>query len=519
MQRTRLGFCLLALALFLPAQSLAWLQQPESAGLDRPDQQKSGAAPAKQNQPGTPVRLELTLKDADAAADDAWFGVYVGAKKAGWIHMMRGKVTENGKSVYRDASQFAIKIIANGQKNEMKTDSVADYELQPPFRLVAAKHYHVDVKTNQRVTLKAAGKGYDAIISSGGVEQKKRYGDLDVTLADVLTPELWLKSKPAVNARITSRDLDLEDIRVDLTTMTYLATKEKLVGGVKLVYHEVATLVHRHNLEADSKYDDNGRLLSASMGGFMEFRRESEEEAKKTEHAADLFLNGLAKIDKAIGDGKNLEAVVLEIKLKDPSAFPDGPRQSAITKAPGIVELRLGKKYGKAVKATEQEIKENLEATIAFPIKDETLQRLAKEAVGNAKTDLEKVTNICAFVDGFVIRRYEGTIPKIHDLLKRKTGDCKSFALLFTCLCRAAGIPARTVGGFVYMGDADLTFGGHAWNEAVVDGYWLPVDATMNQVGADPRHISLGDENESTGNLLKTYGKLDFKLISVERGQ
>jgi transglutaminase-like putative cysteine protease len=102
------------------------------------------------------------------------------------------------------------------------------------------------------------------------------------------------------------------------------------------------------------------------------------------------------------------------------------------------------------------------------------------------------------------------------DLIDRKAGDCKSYALMFTCLCRAVGLPSREVGGYVYMGDLNKTFGGHAWNEILLDGYWVPVDASRNQVDADPSHISLGTDRESAGGLLKTFGKLNFKLVSAE---
>jgi protein-glutamine gamma-glutamyltransferase len=102
-------------------------------------------------------------------------------------------------------------------------------------------------------------------------------------------------------------------------------------------------------------------------------------------------------------------------------------------------------------------------------------------------------------------------------LIDSKSGDCKSYALMFVSLCRAVGMPAREVSGLVYMGDANKAFGGHAWDEVLLDGFWVPVDATMDQVDADPTHISMGTDKESAGVLLKTFGKLSFKLISVDR--
>jgi hypothetical protein len=75
------------------------------------------------------------------------------------------------------------------------------------------------------------------------------------------------------------------------------------------------------------------------------------------------------------------------------------------------------------------------------------------------------------------------------DLLKSKKGECSAHALLFTTLARAAGIPAREAGGWYYMGDSYQAFGGHAWNEVILDGQWVPVDAIFQQIQLDAGHI------------------------------
>ena len=130
--------------------------------------------------------------------------------------------------------------------------------------------------------------------------------------------------------------------------------------------------------------------------------------------------------------------------------------------------------------------------------------------------DEEKVKRLCKFVYNFIRPAEASSLPKIHDLLERKCGDCKSYALLFTTLARAAGLPSREVSGFVYMGDGVKAFGGHAWNEVLLDGYWVPIDASMNSTDLDAAHICMGVDRDSTNNLLKTFGKLQFKLVEVK---
>ena len=53
----------------------------------------------------------------------------------------------------------------------------------------------------------------------------------------------------------------------------------------------------------------------------------------------------------------------------------------------------------------------------------------------------------------------------------------------------------------------------------LINGEWVPVDASWNEVEVNATHLYLGSDKESSNNLLKTYGKLHFKLIEVEGGK
>jgi len=83
---------------------------------------------------------------------------------------------------------------------------------------------------------------------------------------------------------------------------------------------------------------------------------------------------------------------------------------------------------------------------------------------------------------------------------------------------RAAGIPAREVSGLLYVGDDQKAFGGHAWNEVVLGGVWVPVDASLRQTEVDATHVSFGTDFKAAKNLLTTLGKLSFKVVEVKAG-
>ncbi len=147
------------------------------------------------------------------------------------------------------------------------------------------------------------------------------------------------------------------------------------------------------------------------------------------------------------------------------------------------------------------------------------IKALAAQAVGDAKTPEEKVKRILDFVNNFVKPSLRASMPTIHDLMDKKQGDCKSYALLVVNLARANGIPAREVSGLLYVGDDQKAFGGHAWNEVVLGGVWVPVDATLRETEVDATHICFGTESKAAKNLLNTLGKLKFKVVEVKTGQ
>ena len=62
-------------------------------------------------------------------------------------------------------------------------------------------------------------------------------------------------------------------------------------------------------------------------------------------------------------------------------------------------------------------------------------------------------------------KTYDANADDALTVLENKAGDCTEHTLLFTTLARAAGIPARQVGGVVYVGGDKPSFGWHAWSE------------------------------------------------------
>jgi hypothetical protein len=468
-------------------------------------------------------RCEVTVKDVDATLHEDWFGIYMQDKRIGFLQDVAEKVTEKGQTFYRIRKLSHGKLLVLGQKSEINQQETLDFAAQPPFRLLRGEQVTDDGKNKKVIRLVARDKGYEAIITTGQVTQQRML-NIDFTLADVVSPELWLKQAPAIGDTITVRSFSLEDLSMGTITMKLQGTKQITHQGASMKVQEVELALNLADSRQTSltRFDNHGRAVSVLVSGH-EARREGEAEARKTEFGEDVVFAGMAKLDRPIGlktldDLQKFKGLTLRARGKVYSILPNTAVQSVSHEGDDVYVVKLGKHHGKSSKATDREIREALAETLEYPIRDAKVAQLAKKAIGDAQTDQDKVKRLCKFVNEYLT--YEIVLaPSVHDIIERKVGECKAHALLFGCLARAVGVPTREACGFAYMGDEVKGFGQHFWNEVVIDGHWVPVDATAGLTELWPLYICVGTGVDVINNMNQTHGKLSFQLVEVERVQ
>ena len=69
--------------------------------------------------------------------------------------------------------------------------------------------------------------------------------------------------------------------------------------------------------------------------------------------------------------------------------------------------------------------------------------------------------------------------------------------------------------GLLYVGDGQKAFGGHAWNEVVLDGVWVPIDATFDETEIDATHLCFGTQKDASRTMLESLGKLKMKVVEM----
>jgi len=465
-----------------------------------------------------PIRADdkppATIGAKELEPQTDWYGVYLNGKKIGHCRMARDKVDDG----IRESFDLVMKLVSFGQKAELSMSQNLVFETKAPYRMLRGDFVQSDGRVKVTIAIERDGDGFKITQVAGGVTQKKDHGPIDYTYLDSTASERWVRQAPKEGDSIATKDFSMQELKIEPQTNKVKSIKTSLVGGVPVKYYEIET--ESKQLTMLSRHDDQGRLLSGKFAVF-DIRLEPEDQAKNSDFSADLFVLCMVKVDRPLGQTRDVRELVVEVAGLDGAKFDDGPRQAFFLPddGNGPTLLKLGKKYGKQAKVSDKDIEENLKETLAYPISNAKIKALAAKAVGDAQTDEEKVQRIVDFVHDYVQPSLSATLPNIHDLIKRKKGDCKSYALMTTTLARAAGVPSREVSGLLYIGDDNKAFGGHAWNEVVLNGVWVPVDSSMREAEINATHVSFGPQDRAAKGLLETMGKLSFKLVEVQAGR
>lgn len=147
----------------------------------------------------------------------------------------------------------------------------------------------------------------------------------------------------------------------------------------------------------------------------------------------------------------------------------------------------------------------------------ERIRTLANDVVKNAEDDYSKAKAIATFLRKYPYTFTPGDVPEDRDfvdyfLFEGQTGYCTYFASAFVTMCRAVGLPARYVEGYVTPLEknesgyyAVTKKQGHAWGEVYFEGYgWVQFEPT-------PHSSSPGRPE-----LLPTAEQYPFKQYEIE---
>ena len=102
-----------------------------------------------------------------------------------------------------------------------------------------------------------------------------------------------------------------------------------------------------------------------------------------------------------------------------------------------------------------------LAPTAAFDADAPTIAARAQQIVGGAASDRERGERIVMWVYTNLGKDLSTELATASQVLSHGRGDCTEHTLLVVALARAAGIPARDVGGLMYEDTTGRFYFGH----------------------------------------------------------
>lgn len=124
---------------------------------------------------------------------------------------------------------------------------------------------------------------------------------------------------------------------------------------------------------------------------------------------------------------------------------------------------------------------------------DANIKTIAQNVVDEAETDNSFILAKELFLwlkenTEYKTHKRDGSVQPATVTLQKKTGDCDDLSFLYISLCRAAGVPARFIRGYLLSEEESgdiLLATPHAWTEVFVGGSmantgWIPVECACD---------------------------------------
>ena len=260
--------------------------------------------------------------------------------------------------------------------------------------------------------------------------------------------------------------------------------------------------------------DGHGRTLKEQSPGGMSLVRQHMTEAKNLpEQALSVDILAQTAIPVAQPITKVVERDLLQLRLSGIQAanFPlDHGRQSLRGDRLEIRREDLKRIASYSLPARERHLHAFLQPTVFLQADHPRIRAVAKQVLGGETDAQRAVLKLKGWVYNEVAKAPTVSIPSALEVLESRRGDCNEHTVLFNALARAAGIPAKTVVGVVYLKGA---FYYHAWSEVWL-GDWVSVDSVLNQFPADVSHVRfLEGEIDRQIDLLQLIGNLKIEVL------
>ena len=473
-----------------------------------------GSAETPVETPRDKSSTKLSFEDfvnSELDFDEKFMGIYMGSLRLGEFFHVVEDLRSNEDQVIKARMSMTMRDGDEAEDSIFQQTLVFDSD--SPFRLRTLKEVEQKGDQEQIITIsRIQGNKYEAAIEQNSTARKVEL-EINFFLSDQLAEEFAIACGATEGALFSYNMLDLEGLYFGSDI-----NEDKVVA----TFHEVSDAQIQIQAKSDgymhtSRYDPKGKVLGYTQMG-IEFR--VEDKGSSYSNAPDYVLSNLSYLE-AVGElayAPTVTSMTIEVPaecgrtLENVSGQKVTPLNSD-DESTSTYLVQITSENNDPFDASDEEQESCLKASLLYPVEHERITALAKEAVGDASTDDEKVARLITFVDQY-IEDVSANPLSVFDIIDERQGDCVEHSMLFTTLARASGIPTRCVSGIMYGGEGqegsvDHVFAFHAWNEVVLNGCWVAVDPTWRQFPVDATHIRFGhdDDSQSQSDIAPWIGK------------
>jgi hypothetical protein len=260
--------------------------------------------------------------------------------------------------------------------------------------------------------------------------------------------------------------------------------------------------------------DGHGRTLKEESPGGLSLVRQSSHEAKNLpgrSMSLDIVAQTAIPLATPLQNPQAKTAMQFRLAGVNLANFPlHGGRQKLVEDRLDIGLEDVKRLHVPKIPVRERHLASYLQPTAFLQADHPDIRALAAKIVGGEINAYRAAVKIKDWVHREITKEPTVSIPNALEVLQTRKGDCNEHTVLFNALARAAGVPAKTVVGVVYLRGA---FYYHAWSEVWL-GEWVSLDAVLNQFPADVTHIKfLEGEIDRQIDLLQLIGNLKIEVL------
>ncbi len=476
--------------------------------------------------------LLVSVSFADwTTEEDNWYSVTIDGAKSGWAHEL----------VEVDSETKNIK----SSKIQNMTLSRGGMEIT-----ISVSSAFVETNDGKPVSVKSAQEAMGMVQETTWVFGEKKLEITTVAGGDPIVKKVPLPTKPWLTPQAVKR-LFKKKIAEGVGVITYQTMAPELGPSVITVVMtkegEEERDILGNELTVISWETENDRLpvvgmeyyttgglnvgskMNAGFGAIENNIMSKFDALSPVNEVPELMVSLFVEPNKPIDN--DLSVLTMRIKSKDGTKvkLPSVGMQHATTNEDGTATLVVD--LESPIPATKGELADEkyLSASAICDGTDEAVSAIATDALASLPQgagDSAKALALRSAIHEFIEDKNMSTaFASASQVARTKEGDCSEHAVLLCGVLRAAKIPSRGVIGMVYISNFPApngVFGWHMWSQALIDGKWVDLDATLKtpfSVG----HIatttsSLSDEDFAAemGGIIATIGNLDVEIVDEQ---